>query len=156
MLYNDFVHKKGKRLPRFPFVLVSFLRLHNGDVSRRSNCRNCVLIHQLLLTIVFNDNSKIIKASYQTSKLEAVHQIDYNAQIFFTYIAGLFILFIGTPPKHFLHIILYQFKFFYKCLLHTVHYIFIIGSSVQFEPFNVGHTLKKCNLAFGKITSCLF
>ena len=43
-----------------------------------------MLVHKLLLAFVFNNNGKIVKASYQATNLEAIHQIDNNTQVFLT------------------------------------------------------------------------
>ena len=44
-----------------------------------------MLINQLLLTFIFNDNSKIIEATHQTTDLEAIHQIDDDPKVFLAY-----------------------------------------------------------------------
>ena len=62
--------------------LFNLFRLHDGDVSCRGNRGNRVLVHQLLFSVIFNDNGKIIKLADSSPDLETVYQIDHHGQAF--------------------------------------------------------------------------
>ena len=45
-----------------------------------------MLVHQLLFSVIFYNDSKIIKAADQPPDLETVHKIDHYGQAFLTHV----------------------------------------------------------------------